>query len=241
MLKKVLLICSVLLIVGTSVIHGQVLIGLLFGDKLNNENLEFGLNLSGNFSQLTDVETDNYLRNLGIGLFLDYKMHPKWVIQSSFFFMSPKGAADLNQDDLLFHVEDSLLGGFKAERRINYFDLPVMISYRPKPFIGISFGFNVGLLSKAEDYFEQESNDGTLIFKRRTRDFLSLFEAGISGGLTWHFNGDPGSQIRVNYLYGLTNVYKESTGKEGFNRVIQLSVLIPIKFGMGSKKEEDKD
>jgi len=229
----------VFIIVGTSVTQSQVLIGLLFGDKLNNEKLEFGLNLSGNFSQLTDVKTDKYLKNLGIGLFLDYKMHPKWVLQTSFFFMSPKGATELNDDDLLFHVEDSLLGGVKAERRINYFDLPVMISYRPKPFIGISFGFNVGLLTKAEDYFEKVSNNGTLIFHRGTRDFLSLFEAGISGGLTWHFKGDPGAQIRVNYLYGLTNVYKESTGKEGFNRVIQLSVLIPIKFGVGSKKEND--
>ncbi len=241
MLKKAILICLLFLIVGTSAIQGQVLIGLLFGEKLNNEKLEFGLNLGVNFSQLTDVETNNYLNKLGIGLFLDYKMHPKWVLQTSFFFMAPKGSTDLTKNDLLFHVEDSLLGGVKAERRINYFDLPVMISYRPIPTIGVAFGFNIAMVARTEDYFEKESNDGTLIFHRGTRDFLSLFEAGISGGLTWHFKGDPGSQIRVNYLYGLTNVYKESTGKEGFNRVIQLSVLIPIKFGIGSKKEEGND
>ncbi len=239
MFKKVLLIVAVLFMMGTSVTQAQVLIGLLFGEKLNNEKLEFGLNLSGNFSQLTDVEANSYLKGLGVGLFLDYKMHPKWVLQTSFFLQSPKGAADLNQDDLLFHVEDSLLGGVKAQRKINYFDLPIMISFRPISRIGIAVGFSVGMLARTEDYFEKESNDGTLIFKRGTRDFLTLFEAGLVGGLTYHFQGDPGSQIRLNYVYGLTNVYNESSGKEGFNRVIQLSVLIPIKFGIGSKKVEE--
>ncbi len=238
MFKRIALICFILLIIGLQAMQAQILIGLLFGEKLNNEKLEFGLNLSGNFSQLTDVQSEKYIRNFGMGLFLDYKMHPKWVVQTSFFFKAPKGAANLEKDDLLFHVEDSLMGGVKAERRINYFDLPIMLSFRPKPFIGIAIGFNIGMLAMSEDYFEKESNNGTLIFDRGTRDFLSLFEAGVNAGLTWHYNGDPGVQIRVNYLYGLTNVYKESTGKEGFNRVIQLSVLVPIKFGVGSKKED---
>jgi len=56
-----------LLLLGLNV-QSQVLISLLFGDKLNSDGLEFGLEGGLNFSKISGLEANKSLRALNLGL-----------------------------------------------------------------------------------------------------------------------------------------------------------------------------
>ncbi len=92
---KKLGIIIILLVFSVSAAQSQILISLLFGDKLNNEKLEFGLNVSGNFTTQSNIEGSKFGRGLAIGLFFDFKMSDHLVLASSLLFNSPKGGTGI--------------------------------------------------------------------------------------------------------------------------------------------------
>ena len=51
--------------------HSQVLISLIFGDKLNSEHIEFGLEGGANFSNLQGVSSD-FKSNFNLGFYFDF-------------------------------------------------------------------------------------------------------------------------------------------------------------------------
>ena len=57
-MKKVLLI--LVLLSGSRPVHGQVLIALLFGDKLNTGKIEFGLDGGLNLASMGGVEVTTH-------------------------------------------------------------------------------------------------------------------------------------------------------------------------------------
>ena len=68
-MKKYLLFLFLLL--AGSQAHSQVLISLIFGDKLNSDWLEFGLEGGWNFSKFTGLETGSYLNDWNLGFYFD--------------------------------------------------------------------------------------------------------------------------------------------------------------------------
>ena len=51
-------------------------------------------------------------------------------------------------------------------------------------------------------------------------------------GLHYHFKGDPGAQIRINYQLGFAELFKDGALPNAYNETFQLAVLISIKFGL---------
>jgi len=54
--------------------QGQVLISLLFGDMLNSDGLEFGLEGGFNWSKVSGMETNSSLRTFNLGFYFDIRL-----------------------------------------------------------------------------------------------------------------------------------------------------------------------
>jgi hypothetical protein len=72
--------------------HGQVIISLLFGDKLNSGKVEFGLDGGVNFSSLTANSGSNPLTAFNLGFYFDIKTSERWMIHTGVIVKSTMGA-----------------------------------------------------------------------------------------------------------------------------------------------------
>src|ERR1700744_2807672 len=83
-----------LLLTLTVPVKSQVLIALLFGDKLNSDKLEFGLTGGPNFSSISNSSA-NVKSGLGLGLYFNFKLSDKWFFHPEALPKSPFGGKNL--------------------------------------------------------------------------------------------------------------------------------------------------
>ncbi|MGB5355735.1 MAG: PorT family protein, partial [Eudoraea sp.] len=93
MIKKYLLSIFALLFC-IQIAQSQVLISLLFGDKLNSDKIKFGLEGGVNFANVTNLETATVTPNFNIGFYFDFKLKnsPNWFLHSGVIIKSTMGA-----------------------------------------------------------------------------------------------------------------------------------------------------
>ena len=72
-MKKVILI-FMLSILSVGAVQSQVLISLLFGDKLNSETIKFGLDGGANFSSISGIGSQRMLINWNLGFYFDFML-----------------------------------------------------------------------------------------------------------------------------------------------------------------------
>ena len=77
-MKKYLLLCYILF-TGLSA-QSQVLITLLFGDKLNTPELEFGLEGGVMWSKISEMDSQKYLVNWNLGFYFDILIKKQWFL-----------------------------------------------------------------------------------------------------------------------------------------------------------------
>lgn len=219
--------------------NSQVLISLLFGDKLNSENIEFGLEGGFNFASLDGVSSKSK-RYFNIGFYFDFniKQDPTWVFNTGVIVKSTMGAKDievysLNDEDL-----DSAFEGGTIERRISYWDVPFVLKRKINDRIYIGLGGMAALRYKAKDVFIQSVIDKKdLNYELDIKDKTTALDAGLLGTFNFKLKKNTGMNIYFKYYYGLVNINKvESEGKH-FNRSVYVGVGIPI--GKNAKKEKE--
>jgi len=54
--------------------ESQVLLSLIFGDKLNSENIEFGLDGGSSITKISNLDTKKYMSNWYLGFYFDLKI-----------------------------------------------------------------------------------------------------------------------------------------------------------------------
>ena len=75
---KTLLVLAMMLISVNS--QSQVLLSILFGDKLNSEGLEFGLEGGFNWSDISQLEANKRLSSFNLGFYFDFRLKNQWNI-----------------------------------------------------------------------------------------------------------------------------------------------------------------
>ena len=126
---KILLIAGFFCFVATPA-HSQVIIALLFGDKLNSDKLEFGLAGGLNVSSISNF-TDTKTRNgFNLGLFLNIKLNEDFFLRVEAVPKFPTGVTKLKPYSLNDAGLDSLLYDGNVAREIKNIGLPVLIRYR---------------------------------------------------------------------------------------------------------------
>ena len=238
-MKKVLLVA--LLLFSIQSVNSQVLISLVFGDMLNSPKVEFGLEGGANFSTITNLEGAKYRTDFNLGFYFDFLLkNPAWAVNTGVIVKSSMGADGLAVYSLDNAVLDNAFAGGHVDRKINYFNVPIMMKYKFDNNIYVKAGTQLGLLSKAYDEFKNDYEGENLEYKNKIRDQIHVIDAGLALGLGYRLMGGNGMNIGVNYYQGLVTVMKGDTSPKQYNRSFYVTVGIPIGKAKAAKKAAEK-
>lgn len=222
--------------------HSQVLISLIFGDKLNSPFLEFGLEGGANFSTITDLNSSGTEPGFNLGFYFDIRSrkNPAWMINTGVIVKSPMGAHGIPVYSLNDENLDNTFAGGSVNREIRYFNVPILIKYQFKNRIYLKTGPQLGLLAKAFDEFTKEVNKDDVVYKKNIRDQIRVIDAGVALGAGYHMNVGNGLNVTVQYYYGLVPVMK-GDGPNVYNRSLYVTAGIPIGKGKAAQRRADKE
>lgn len=238
-MKKSLLIIITLFCFSAA--RSQVLISLIFGDKLNSEYLEFGLDGGVNFSTLSNLDgtKSNIGFNLGFYFDIGSKKYPNWMINTGVVVKSPMGADNLPVYSLNNEALDNVYVGGHVNREIRYFNVPILLKYKFKNHIFVKAGPEVALLANAFDEFIKEIDDEDVKYKNNIRDKIHVIDAGLAFGAGYRLMGGNGMNIGITYYLGLVPVMK-GDGPNIYNRSFYITAGIPIGKGKAEKRAAEK-
>jgi len=238
-MKKASLIVALLLCIQS--VNSQVLISLVFGDMLNSPKVEFGLEGGANFSTISNLEGVKKSTDFNLGFYFDFLLkNPAWAVNTGVIVKSSMGADGLAVYSLNDEQLDNAFSGGHVDRKINYFNVPIMMKYKFKNNIYVKAGTQLGLLSKAYDEFKNDYNGENLVYKHNIRDQIHVIDAGLALGFGYRLMGGNGMNIGVNYYYGLVTVMKGDSNPNQYNRSFYITAGIPIGKGKAEKKAAEK-
>jgi len=239
---KIFLIISLIFIVKTA--HSQVLISLIFGDKLNSPNLEFGLDGGINFSNISGYDNTKYYPGWNLGFYFDFRMSEKTQFHTGVLVKSRMGVRYLDPypsgDDEL----DSIMkNDGRVDRVLKYFNVPATIKYNFYKKWYMEGGIMLGLLAKATDKFTSSTDAGDkLTVDKIITDQLKRIDAGLLVGTGVKLKKKLGMSVGFRYYYGLMNIYKDPVGDKFHNNTnIYLYASIPIGAGKAQEKRDAKE
>lgn len=218
----------------SSQLHSQVLIALLFGDKLNSGNLEFGLTGGLNMSDISNFDQAKMKQGLNLALFFNIKLSDRWYIHPEAAPKYATGVKSLPPYPLGDESLDNLLKDGTVTRKISTIAVPLMMRYRIKGQFFAEAGPQINLRTKAKDVFE----NGDLTYEKDIKDQLTRFDAGLAFGFAQRLKQGPGAvALSVRYYAGITDLDKLTPGSQKHG-VFQLLASIPV--GGGKQKAERK-
>lgn len=230
---KIFSLALILSLTTVGIAKGQILISLLFGDKLNSGNIEFGLDGGLALSSISNLENTKMLRAFNLGFYFDIKMKENLFLHTGVIVKSPMGADKLEPYPLAIPNLDSLMRGGSVKRELGYFNVPVMVKYKFENQLFVEGGFQLGLLNKANDAFSASIvNDDDLEYDNDIKNEFKTFDYGVIGGLGYKLLDGKGMNLGVRYYYGLADILKDNPGDPHQNQVIYIYAGIPI----GAKK-----
>ncbi len=209
--------------------HSQVLIALLFGDKLTSEKFELGIRLAGNWQDLTGLQGTSGRFSIGFGIYGTLKLSEKFSLQPELLFKDPRGAEGVPPDMFGNPNLDPLLENAAVTAKLAYVSLPVLFKYHLSPKFSLGFGPQIGYLSSAKkEYVAQVYTEEDLVFKDDIKSKLNAWDFALAFNLEYRLMKKRAVQIGLRYYLGLTDIYKDNPGDPVRNSVVQVYIGIPI-------------
>ena len=219
--------------------NAQVLISLVFGDQINSGTIEFGLEGGVNFPSISSLD-GNAKSRFNLGFYFDIKTkNPKWLVSTGVKVKATLGMDDLPVYSLNDPALDSSFVNGNVDRKLNYFNVPVMMKYKLSKHFALQGGIMPSLRYKSYDHFYNEIDGNELTYKNNISDQFTQIDFGAIGGLCYRFMGGNGMNLTVQYYYGLTDVNKDASLKQ-YNRSLYLLLGIPIGAGKAKEREAKK-
>ena len=235
-MKTILRLCLIFIFIGFSTTSkAQILISLLLGDALNTEKIEFGINTGLNRSYILNIEESSGLNNFNIGFYFHINMFESSYLSTGVLVKTNVGARGMSTYPIGDPDFDDVYAEGELTKEINYFYVPILWHQRINNRFFLEGGLQIGLRSKAYDYFDLEDTyGGDLEYKRDVGDEYTRFDGGLVGGVGYKVRKQTKSTaVGINYYYGLLDVSKVPDMKIK-NSSIYLYVRIPI----GTKPKE---
>ena len=156
-MKKHLTILAILFV--SYNLHSQVLISLLFGEKLNSPGLEFGLEGGFNWADNNGFDAEDRLRTFNLGFYFDIKLKNQFYLYTGVLVKSSMGAAKLSDADLDFLQVETYEEDGDYSQRIKYFVVPALAKYKFKNHFYLEGGPQFGLMHNAWVEFKYSDED----------------------------------------------------------------------------------
>ncbi|HET6995563.1 MAG TPA: outer membrane beta-barrel protein [Chitinophagaceae bacterium] len=217
----------------------QIIIAVLFGDKLNTGKLEFGIVVSPSLTTISNI--DCKLRNgFNLGIYFNIRPDKKFFIHAEGIAKGSYGAKGIIPYPTGSDTLDNLFAEGSVERKIKTFSLPILCRYAISPKFFAEAGIQADMMLGAKDIFNSEINGNDLDYTVKINDQVALLDFGLTGGLFYKFRKDKRSMgAGIRYFQGLTDILTTTNGTQT-NAAWQLIVTIPIGAGKapqnGTKK-----
>lgn len=236
-MKRLKYILLLLFIGCTFQSQSQILLSILFGDKLNSDGLEFGLEGSFNFSEINSLEANKRLSNFNLGFYFDFRIKNQWNIYTGVLVKARLGTSNLSANDLDFLGIESKDEEGDYEQKISYIIVPVLLKYNLKNRIYFEAGPQFGLMYNAYVEFNAETDNRDTRIRDNNEDSINRIDAGFTLGAGYKLRADNGITIGIKYYHGLTNVYKGVSGSN--NNSVFLKVNVPIGANKAKKSKDN--
>jgi hypothetical protein len=236
-MKKVI-ITIVVALMGLQAMQGQVLITLVFGNMLNSPKLKFGLDGGANFSTISNLGSSKYAAGFNLGFYFDIllKKDMGWYVHTGVIVKSPLGTRNLDPYSLDNPEMDTLFTDGYVDRKLRYFNVPILVRYKFKWQLYAEFGPMLGLLYKANDvFYNQIVEKKDLSYTNKLVEDYKRIDAGIMGGLGYQLQKGNGMNFGIRYYYGCMDILKDNPGKAQQNSSFYLYASIPIGAGEKAK------
>lgn len=235
MIKKLFTLVSLFLIVGTA--RSQIIVALLFGDKLNTGTLEFGLVVSPAITNLTNTVSESRT-GLNLGLFFNIHPEKKFFVHLELTAKGSLGAENIAPYPTGNDSLDRLFDEGSVERIIKSFNVTPMGRYAFSKRFFVDAGFQTNLMFKSKDVFQTTINDNDLEYSIKIDDQITRLDFCVAGGLFYKFRPDRKSMgIGIRYVHGLTDINKVQLGTQA-NTAWMATLTIPV--GAAPKGTETK-
>ncbi len=228
-----LLLCFVLVAaLAPGKAHGQVLIGMLLGDKVTSEKFHLGLDIGANLSDLSGIDDTKMRTGFFLGLIGEWHFAEHWYLQPELGAFYYAGAGNLPMDYFPPPPEvEDIVTGSEVSRRLRYFTIPVLLKYGVADNrLHLGAGGQVGFITSAKDKYEGVSDNGNSIeVEQDIKDYTTSTDAGLLFNVEWKFMKDVLSMgIVARYYLGLTDTVKDNPGDPVYNRVFSLLLTVPM-------------
>jgi len=235
-MKRSLLIIA--FVVSAFSASGQVLISLIFGDKLNSPNIEFGLDGGVNFGKIANLESAKMLPIFNLGFYFDIRLKNQLMLHTGVMVKSNQGAHSLDPYSLNNNNLDSVFADGYVNRKVAYFHVPILLKYRFATYFHVEAGPMIALRTKGYDEFlNKVKDDDDLSYKLDIKDNYKRIDAGILVGAGVKLSKEPKSaQMGIRYYYGFVDPVKDNPGKPQYFSSLYLYFSMPI----GAHKAEAK-
>lgn len=215
--------------------NGQVLISILLGDKLNSDNVEFGLEGGLNISSIDGLDPSSGRTGLNLGFYFDFKLRdPRWMIHTGVLVKSNMGAEGIEVYSLGDPDLDNIFRDGSVIRKLGYFNVPFMMKYKWPNHIFVEGGPMFGLMNKSTDEFVATvKKKEDLTYKLKIKDRYHPLDAGLMIGLGYRLLAGNGMNFQIRYYYGFVDTTIDDSMPGQYNRTLYITVGIPI--GVGKK------
>jgi len=213
--------------------QSQVLISILLGDKLNSNDLEFGLETGINWSKISDMDSSKSLATFNIGFYFDIRMKNHWFLYTGVLVKSNLGLHELTLTDLELLNATIYQEEGDYSQKLNYFLVPALARYKFDNYIYVEGGPQFGLMYKSWIEYNSDVGGKEANIKEFNKDMINKLDAGFTLGLGYNIGKGRGMTIGVKYYFGLIDVYKDISGTK--NSSLFLKVNIPIGAGKKDK------
>ncbi|MGB0403601.1 MAG: porin family protein [Salibacteraceae bacterium] len=223
-------IFSILFLTITYNSQSQIIIGLLFGKKLNNDKLKFGVNVGLNYGTINSFKTDYSKIGLNLGLFLDIKLTDDLILSPEFFAINETGGRNIPKYSIDNGVIDMALNEASVKRTLKYISLPVILKYNIYKGIRLNIGPQFSYLTKAQDVFFKSIESGDVIFRNNIKSQYNKFDFGGIIGVEYALLEGKGMSFSLRYFQGFIEASKSKNtiNRSQYNQIIQFTTSIPV-------------
>ena len=227
-MRKALTVFLLLLISASA--RSQIIIALLFGDKLNTGKMEFGLVAAPILSNLTNTNTD-YRSGFNLGLYFNIRPDKKYHIHLELTAKGSLGAQNIQPYSVGNDSLDYLFKNGTVERVIKSFNVVLLGRYTLSRHFFLDAGIQPDLMFKPKDVFTSTVNESELQYTVKLNDRVTRLDFCLVGGLFYRFGTDRKSMgLGVRYVYGLTDIDKVHIGTQA-NTCWLATITIPVGAG----------
>jgi Outer membrane protein beta-barrel domain len=218
--------------------HAQVLIGMLFGEKLASDNFNIGFEIGMNFSTVNGLDGASRSNGPLLGLFASWRFSEHFHLYTGFLPLSYKGAREADPVPLNDPQLEPLVAAGRMDRDLGYIDLPVLLQWAQHRDGGIRVGAGpqISFRTSAVDRYSATTTQGTPVVIENDIE-TEWLDAGLAVDVEYRITG-VGLAIGLRYYHGVSDVIS-GPGPAMHNRVLSGTGRISL-GGRKSQKPPDQ-